>query len=319
MSAVELATGVHETVVAALAELRVRRGLERGSRRSACWPPARARTHRRSGTRRSSPAATASARSTARCVSSPAASRPSRCTCTSASPIRKMQSVSPTGCAATCRCFSRSRQIRRSGRAATPDWHRRARPSSRPSRVSGIPLSSAITPRTSRRSTCSCARARSRSPPTCGGTCALSHASARSRSARWTRRRPHRQAGLVALVQSPRPPPRPRRATPRPRLLDRPEVLEENRFLAARDGVEAELVDPDQETLGPRPHHPLPAAPRASAARPGARLRRGARRRRGAGRVPVRPPPAGTYRASRAACPAWSSAWPRDFAPYPAP
>ncbi len=36
-----------------------------------------------------------------------------------------------------------------------------------------------------------------------------------------------------------------------PRLLAQPEVLEENRFLAARDGVEAELVDPDEEALVP--------------------------------------------------------------------
>ena len=36
-----------------------------------------------------------------------------------------------------------------------------------------------------------------------------------------------------------------------PRILDLPEVLEENRFLAARDGMRAELVDPDGDARPP--------------------------------------------------------------------
>ena len=36
-----------------------------------------------------------------------------------------------------------------------------------------------------------------------------------------------------------------------PTLVDRPEVLEENRFIAARDGMEAELIDPDREERRP--------------------------------------------------------------------
>jgi glutamate---cysteine ligase / carboxylate-amine ligase len=38
-------------------------------------------------------------------------------------------------------------------------------------------------------------------------------------------------------------------------LLDSPEVLEENRFLAARDGVEAELISPDEERRVPVREH----------------------------------------------------------------
>ena len=87
-----------------------------------------------------------------------------------------------------------------------------------------------------------------------------------------------------------------------PRLLAQPEVLEENRFLAARDGVEAELVDPDEEALVPLRTVLSRAAPGARPARRGARLRCGARRRRGAGRVPVGPPPA--RRLARAGPPA---------------
>ncbi len=36
-----------------------------------------------------------------------------------------------------------------------------------------------------------------------------------------------------------------------PELLDRPEVLEENRFIAARDGMDARLLDPVREALVP--------------------------------------------------------------------
>ena len=46
---------------------------------------------------------------------------------------------SPTGCAPTSRCCSRSRSTRPSGRGATPASPRRGRRSSRPSRGSGIP------------------------------------------------------------------------------------------------------------------------------------------------------------------------------------
>ena len=34
-------------------------------------------------------------------------------------------------------------------------------------------------------------------------------------------------------------------------LVNRPEVLEENRFIAARDGMEASLIDPDREERRP--------------------------------------------------------------------
>ena len=263
---------------------------------------ARAPTRSRSGTTRSSPPATASARSTARCASSRVASRPSRCTSTSGSPTRERRSSWPTACGPISRCCSRCRPTRRSGRAATPGWPRRARRSSRPSRAWGSLAPSAPTPSTSRPSTYSCAPEPSPSRPSCGGTCARSPGSARSRSASWTPRRP------------PRPP---RRSSPlvqslvrleaeegyaSPRLLAQPEVLEENRFLAARDGVEAELVDPDEEALVPLRTVLSRAAPGPGPARRGARLRRGARRRRGAGRVPLGPTPA--RRVARAGPPA---------------
>ena len=94
------------------------------------------------------------ARSTARCASSPAASRPSRCTSTSACPTPRTRSAPPTGCAPTCRCCSRCRPTRPSGRAATPASPRPARRCSRPSRASASRARSTTTPSTSRRSTC---------------------------------------------------------------------------------------------------------------------------------------------------------------------
>ena len=62
---------------------------------------------------------------------------------------------------------------------------------------------SATTPIGSRPSTCCSAARRSRSRPSCGGTCAPSRASGPSRCGSWTRRStPADTAALVALVQS---------------------------------------------------------------------------------------------------------------------
>ena len=92
--------------------------------------------------------------STGRCASWRDASRRSRCTCTSASPIRRPRSASTTGCASICRCCSPCRPTRRSGRAATPAWPRPGRRSFRRFRGSASRAPSATTQTTSRRSTC---------------------------------------------------------------------------------------------------------------------------------------------------------------------
>ena len=84
-SALELATGVHETVASATAELHsLRAELDHSCR---CWgspPRAPAPTPSRSGKRPSSRAGAATKRSMARCASLPGVSRPSGCTSTSA-------------------------------------------------------------------------------------------------------------------------------------------------------------------------------------------------------------------------------------------
>ena len=55
-----------------------------------------------------------------RCASSPARSSSSACTCTSGSTTPRRRSTSPTGCASTSRSCSRCRPTRRSGAARTP-------------------------------------------------------------------------------------------------------------------------------------------------------------------------------------------------------
>ena len=58
-------------------------------------------------------------------------------------------------------------------------------------------------------------------------------------------------AALVALVQSRRAAGGARRATRSERLVRTQEALDENRFIAARDGMEGELIDPDRECRVP--------------------------------------------------------------------
>ena len=263
----------------AIDELRgaARRARRRRSRRSACGPPAPARTRSRSGRRPSSRAASATSSSTARCASWPAASRPSRCTCTSASPTPKTRSGSSTGCAPTCRCCSRSRPTRRSGRAATPASPRPAR-------------------RCSRRSRASASRARSRDYADYVETVdLLIRCEARSRAdlplvgrapaaalrhgrgadhGRADDARRHGRARRPRAVHRPRS--RSRRATWR-RRDRRQEVLDENRFLAARDGMAAELIDPELERRVPARDVARGLRRRLPPARPGARLRGRAR------------------------------------------
>ena len=125
------------------------RGRSRPAGRGAPAP-----TRSRSGRRPSSPPASATSSSTARCASWPDASRPSACTCTSACPTPRRRSTPTTGCAPTSRCCWRSRSTRPSGRAATPASPPPARRCSRPFRGSASRAPSPTTPTTSRRSTC---------------------------------------------------------------------------------------------------------------------------------------------------------------------
>ena len=104
---------------------------------------------------------------------------------------------------------------------------------------------------------------------------ALRHA---SRCGSWTRRRAcatrrrsSRSCSAWSRLEA-------TRATSTPRSVDAPEVLEENRFLAARDGMEARLIDPALERRVPARVAARRAAggvrartPRRSAARPSSR------------------------------------------------
>ena len=81
-----------------------------------------------------------------------------------------------------------------------------------------------------------------------------------------------RPSALVALVQCIARLERRGRSC-RASVLDRPEVLDENRFIAARDGMDARLLDPVRSGSCRR-GSARPAAGGLPAARPGARLRR---------------------------------------------
>ena len=164
-SALELSTCVHQGVG------RRRRGAAgaaneprpRSSARSGCGRPAPAPTPSPCGTRPSCPAGRATSWSTARCGSWPGASPPSACTCTWGCPTPRTPSISTTGCGRTCRCCSRCRSTRPSGRAGTPAWPPRARRSSRRSRGWASRARSRATPSGSRPWTCWCAARPSRS------------------------------------------------------------------------------------------------------------------------------------------------------------
>ena len=80
-----------------------------------------------------------------------------------------------------------------------------------------------------------------------------------------------------------------------------PEVIDENRFLAARDGIEARLLDPQPRPLRPRLRAARDARGRLLAARPRARLRARARDAGPPGRRPGRDAPARDRRRARPA------------------
>ena len=116
-------------------------------------------------------------------------------------------------------------------------------------------------------------RARSPTRRSSGGTPGRSRASAPSRSGSWTRRPGSTTPPRWSRWSSASCGSRPRRAGRRSALIGTPEVLDENRFLAARDGIDAEFIDPGRDAPLPRPRWPggLDAC---RAARPGPRLRR---------------------------------------------
>ena len=188
-----------------------------------------------------------------------------------------------TACARTCRCCSRCRPTRRSGRAATAAWPRRARRSSRPSRAPGIPRAFGVLRRLRRgdRRPAALRRVPRADVPVVGRApaAALRHARGprhgRADAPRRHRARSSRSCSAWCAWR------RSRAARART-LVHAPEVLDENRFLAARDGMEARA----SSTPTARP----PAA-RARAARRAARRVRAARRRarlRGRARVGAR-------------------------------
>ena len=224
-------------------------GLRRGGLRAGRSGPARRRGWHASvrvGQRHAAPPRIrATARSATPCACSRAASRRWPPTSTSAWPTPTTRSGCSTACACTCRCCSRCPPTRRSGEAGPPGSRPRARRSSTRSHAPGCRAASAATGTGSQASSGCWARVRSRTPRSSGGTRACSPATAPWRSASWTGR------------------PRSRRWARSPRScrrwpsveLDRPddpsapeasslELIEENRFLAARDGMHARLIEP---------------------------------------------------------------------------
>ena len=205
-------------------------------------------------------------------------------------------------CACTCRCCSRCRPTRRSCAGATPAWPRPARRSSRRSRAPASRARSPTTRATSRRSTCS-SRAHAIPEPTFIwwdvrlqprlGTLEVRVMDAQTRL--------RDTAALAALVQ----------CLVRlealegfaePELIDAPEVLDENRFLAARDGDRRRAARPARRPPPDRLGAARGARRGVPAARRGARLRARARPGRGTGRATPARPASGPPRASRVGC-----------------
>ncbi len=252
--ALELATDPHETVgdadvAAAPAARRAGRDRRAGSacaRRSPApirWCAPR--------TSRSRPAP-ATSTCTPRCASWRGASRRSRCTSTSRCPIPSWPCAPTTACARTSRCCSRWRRTRRSRAGATAGWRRRARRSSRPSRAPAsraqfdsyaeyaeavdVLLRCGAIPEPTfiwwdvrlqpqARHDRGAGDGRSDADPRHGGA-------GRARAVAWCASR--RSTGW-----------------PSPSSSHAPEVLDENRFLAARDGIRAQLLDPQRDRCVP--------------------------------------------------------------------
>ena len=201
-----------------------------------------ARTRRRAGRTSRSRPARATAPATRRCASSPGASRRSRLHVHVAVPDPEAAVRAYNGDARrTCRCCSRCPPTRRSGRAATAASRPRARPPSRCSRAPASRAASALT-RVRRGGRHPAAQRRDpRAHVPVVGRAPAAAATARSRCGSWTPRRasatpPRWRRWCSASSGSRRSPIRMTPAAP-----SAPEVLAENRFLASRDGMQAEL------------------------------------------------------------------------------
>ena len=215
-----------------------------GSASTIAPSPPPAPTRSRPGRRPRSRPSAATATCTSRWASWPAASPPSPCTCTSASTTPSSRSRPPTGCAPTCRSCWRCRPTRPTGRAATAAWRRRGRRSSTPSRAPGSRAGSRATRDyvETLETLIDCGAFPEpnfvwwdlRLRPSFG---TLEIRVMDTQTELW------RTAALAALAQSlvrlealdPQAP---------EALVEAPELLEESRFRAARDGVRAELLDP---------------------------------------------------------------------------
>jgi hypothetical protein len=198
-AALELNTGAHATVGAAIAELRGLRARFARDARDMGLAAAVAGMHPaemaedRGSARRPLPA-----RAPDQCAALLGASRPSRCTFTSVWRTPRARSGCSTTCAPISRCSSPCRPARRSGAAGRRGWPRTGRSSFGPSRARACRGTSRTTPTGCAPSTCSCARARSRSRPSSGGTCVRSPASAPLRCASWTHSRGSRPRARCA-------------------------------------------------------------------------------------------------------------------------
>ncbi len=124
-----------------------------------------------------------------------------------------------------------------------------------------------------------------------------------------TRGRDRRADGAGAVHRAARD----RRGLRPPKLVGPPEVLDENRFIAARDGMKGDLIDPDLRVSGfpARGGARVSCSRRCAPARARTGLRGGARAgcMRMAGRTGRRAP-AGPGRGGGRGCRAWSSSWP---------
>ena len=297
-SALELRSGVHGT--------RRRRGSPSctasapSSRveldRSACAPPPPACTRSPSGRTRGSQPASATGCSTDRCASSPAASRPSPSTSTSPSPIPRTPCARSTGCAPIC-------PLLLALSANSPYWQGR-----------DTGLASARTPLFQAFPRVGIPRAFAdygdyveaidlllrcdafpeptflwwdvRLQPRFG-TIEVRIMDAQTTTAD--------SAGLVALVQS-LVRLEVEEGFAAADLVGAPEVLDENRFLAARDGIEAELIVPAAGRRIPARDAARRDARRLPAPRRGRSAARPSSTESGSSQRPARPRPADVRR-----------------------
>ena len=268
-------------------------GSPAASRRSSCAPPSAARIRSRSGARSRSRPARATARSTTRCASSRGASRRSRCTSTSRCPTRSRRCCALRGLRVHV-------PLLLALSANSPFWQGRdtGLASARVPvfgtfpRV-GIPRRVRRLRRVRRggRRAAALRRVPGADVPVVGRAAAAEARHDRAADhGRADARRPTtpRSSALVQCAV---------RLEATEGYVDeaiaaRPEVLDENRFLATRDGMRAAFIDPEHDDRRPGARHPRRAARRLRAARRRAGLRGRAGGGAGARRRARRPPPA---------------------------